>query len=142
MLYDAVDDPGTRTPAALHEAYLAELAAVVEALGVDTVEGGTGLDRATVERIRAGEPADLTLEEAASVLALADGAPGSSDIVWEVRDHLLLGMTSGILDVDTVAAEIDTDLDGTEVQQVLEGRRPMRLETLAALHRYIASKQD
>lgn len=141
MLYDAVDDAGNRSPSAIHGAYVAELAGVVEDLGVDAVEGGTGLDRRTVERLADGEAVDLTLEEAAEVLALADGAPETDDIAWEVRDHLLMGMTTGILDVDTVASELDTDLDGTEVQQVLEGRRQMTLSQLAALHGFIASKQ-
>lgn len=142
MLYDAVDDAGSRSPSAIHGAYVAELAGVVENLGVDAVEGGTGLDRRTVERLADGEAVDLTLEEAAEVLALADGTPDADDIAWEVRDHLLMGMTTGILDVDTVASELDTDLDGTEVQQVLEGRRAMTLSQLAALHGFIASKQS
>lgn len=141
MLYDAVDDAGNRSPSAIHGAYVEELAGVVEDLGVDAVEGGTGLDRGTVERLAGGDAVDLTLGEAAEVLALADGAPDADDIAWEVRDHLLMGMTTGILDVDTVASELETDLDGTEVQQMLEGRRPMTLSQLAALHGFIASKQ-
>lgn len=143
MLYDAVDDAGDRTPEELRAAYLDELAAVVADLGVDTVVGGTGLDRGTVESLETGDDdaADLTLEEATEVLALADGAPDSEDIAWEARDHLLMGMTTGVLNVDTLAAEIDTDLDGKEIQQAIEGRLPMTLTQFAKLHAFIASKQ-
>lgn len=141
MLYDAVDDAGDRTPAALRRAYADELAAVVADQGVESVVEATSLDRQTVEAIAAGDQPPLTLEEAAEVLALPDGAPGADDIAWEARDHLLMGMTTGVLDVDTVAAEIDTEFDGKEVQQVVEGRLPMTLDQYAKLHAFIASRQ-
>lgn len=141
MLYDAVDDAGDRPPEELRRAYVDELAAVVEAVGTDAVVAETELDRQTVESIESGDAVALTVDEAASVLALADGAPAADDIAWEARDHLLMGMTTGVLDVDTVAAEIDSDLDGKEVQQVLEGRLPMTLTQYAKLQGFIASKQ-
>lgn len=141
MLYDAVDDAGDRSPAELRRAYAEELAAVVNDLGVDTVADGTSLNRATVEAIVSGEEPEVTLAEAAEVLALAEDAPDADAIAWEARDHLLMGMTVGVLDVDTVAAEIETDLDGKEVQQAIEGRMPMTLTQYAKLHAFIASRQ-
>jgi hypothetical protein len=54
-------------------------------------------------------------------------------VVAELRDHLLMGMTTAVLDVDTIAATIDADLTGQEVQQTLEGRAAMTLGQLAEI---------
>lgn len=140
MFYDAADEPGSLTPAELRAAYEAELAAVVDAEGVETVATESGLDRETIEAVAAGESPELTLSEAAAVLAVAEGAPDAESIAVEVRDHLLMGMTTAVLDVDTIGAEIDADLSGKEVQQILEGRMPARLDQLAAIHRLIAER--
>jgi hypothetical protein len=141
MLYEAVENPGELTPHALRAAYFEALAAVVTDLGVDTVVGGTGLDRATVEAIEAGQTPGLTVEEAAEVLALADGAPAPEDIAWEARDHLLMGMTTAVVDVDTVARETDTELDGKEVQQAIEGRLPTTLTEFAHIQAFIDGRR-
>ncbi|MFB6220423.1 MAG: DUF5791 family protein [Halolamina sp.] len=141
MLYDAAESPGDRSPAALREAYFAEIAAVVAELGVDTVVGGTGLDRATVAAIDAGETPELTVEEAAEILALKDGAPSPEDIAWEARDHLLMGMTTAVVDVDTVAIETETDLDAKEIQQAIEGRLPTTLAQFAAIQAFIDGRR-
>lgn len=141
MLYDAVEAETEPTTEALRSAYFEELAAVVTELGVDTVVGGTGLDRATVEAIAAGERPELTVEEAAEVLALEDGAPGAEDIAWEARDHVLMGMTTAVVDVDTIAREIDTDLDAKEIQQAIEGRLPTTLEQFAAIQAYVDARR-
>lgn len=141
MLYDAVDDAGDRTPAELRRAYAEELATVVADAGVEHVVEATSLDRQTVESVAAGDRPALTLTEAAEILATPEGTPSADDVAWEARDHLLMGMTTGVLDVDTVAAEVDTDLDGKEIQQVIEGRMPMTLDQYAELHAFIASRQ-
>lgn len=141
MLYDAVEADEEPSPEAFHAAYFEELAAVVAELGVDTVVGGTGLDRATVEAIEAGERPELTVEEAAELLALSDGAPDADDIAWEARDHVLMGMTTAVVDVDTVAREIDVDLDAKEIQQAIEGRLPTTLEQFAAIQAYVDARR-
>lgn len=141
MLYDAAENPGERSPTALRAAYYEELAAVVTDLGVDTVVGGTGLDRATVEAVADGETPELTLEEATEILALAEGAPSAEDIAWEVRDHLLVGMTSAVLDVDTIARESDIELDAKEIQQAIEGRLPTTLAQFAEIQAFIDGRR-
>jgi len=141
MLYDAVENPGDLTPAELRTAYFEALAAVVAEFGVDTVVGGTGLDRETVAAIDAGEEPELTLEEAAEILALEEGAPSAEDIAWEARDHLLMGMTTAVVDVDTVAREIDSDLDGKEIQQAIEGRLPTTLREFARSQAFIDGRR-
>ncbi len=142
MLYDVVESPGSHTPTELCEAYMSEVREVVESNGVKTVAEQSGIDEEKIDAIAAGRTPDLTLEEATSILAVADGTPDAEDIVLEFRDDLLMGMTTGVLDVDTVAANVDLDLSGQEVQQVLEGRNPVTLLQLATLHQYIAERNE
>lgn len=141
MLHEAHESPGAATAADLLDAYAAALRSVVDDRGPAAVANATGLDVATVEAVGNGDAGDLTLTEAAEVLALADEAPDADAIEAEARDHLLLGMTTGILDVDTVAAEIEADLTAKEVQQALEGRTPVTLAQFAAIQSYIESRQ-
>ena len=121
---------------------MAEIRAVVESYGVETVAEESGVDEEEIDAIAAGRTPDLTLDEATAILAVADENPGAEDIVMEFRDDLLMGMTTGVLDVDTVAANVDLDLSGQEVQQVLEGRSSVSLLQLATLHQYIAERNE
>jgi len=141
MLYDAVEDPGSLTADELRAAYEDELRSVVDDLGVTTVAEESGVDEETLGALLAGESVDLTLSEAAAVLAVGDETRTADDVALEVRDHLLMGMTTAVLDVDTIASSVDLDFDGKEVQQALEGRMPMTLGELAALHQYIAERK-
>ncbi|USZ68915.1 DUF5791 family protein [Halorussus salilacus] len=141
MLYDDIEDPESVTPAQLRAEYLAELAAVIDELGVDAVAEESGVDRELVAAVAAGEEPTVELADAAAVLAVDDGTPPEDAILLETRDHLLLGMTTAVLDVDTIAAEMD-DMDGKQVQQKIEGRAPMTLAEYARLHRFIAGRQD
>jgi len=139
MLYDAVDEPGTLSPRQLHDAYEAELRAVIDAHGAETVADETGLSTERLAELADGDSPPLTLSEAASILAI-DTDLDAETIVQEVRDHLLMGMTTGVLDVDTIASNIDLDLSGQEVQQAIEGRIRLRLVELAAIHNYVAGR--
>lgn len=141
MLHDAAEAADERSLAAFRAAYFAEIAGVVADLGVDTVLGGTGLDRATVAAIEEGERPELTIEEAAEVLSLADGAPDAEAIAWEARDHVLMGMATAVVDVDTIAREIEADLDGKEVQQAVEGRLPTTLAQFAEIQAFVDARR-
>jgi hypothetical protein len=142
MLYDALEDPASGTPADVRAAYEAELREVVETLGAERVAAEAGVDAAPMERLRDGDPVpELTLSEAADVLALAPSSPDADAVVAEVRDHLLMGMTTGVLDVDTIASNVDLDLTGQEVQQAIEGRVPMTLDQLARIQWFVESRQ-
>jgi len=143
MLYDEVEDPAGTSPDQLRAEYVAELAAVVDSQGVDAVADESGVDRETVAAI-AADDADGTaiqLSDAAAILAVDSDAPGAEDVLLETRDHLLMGMTTAVLDVDTMAAEIDADLDAKQIQQKIEGRSPMTLGEYATLQHFIASRQ-
>ncbi|GAA0519645.1 hypothetical protein SAMN04488066_10763 [Halorubrum aquaticum] len=110
----------------------------------EVVRDGTGdgpsIDPAIIEAIDDGDAASLTVEEAVSVLAAADGRDADA-MVAELRDHLLMGMATAVLDVDTIAASIDADLTGQEVQQVLEGRAAMTLDQLAEVMAVVETRK-
>jgi hypothetical protein len=141
MLYDDVEDPEATSAAELRADYEAELAAVVETHGADAVAEETGVDRETVAAVADGDGGEIEMADAAKIAALADEAPPADAIVAEIQDTLLMGMTTAVLDVDTIAAEMDADMDGKQIQQKIEGRAPMTLDEYARLNHFIASRQ-
>jgi hypothetical protein len=141
MLYDDIEDPEATSPEELRDEYAADLAAIIEANGVDAVADETSVDRETVAALAEGDAADVQLEDAAAVAALADDAPPKDAVMAEIQDSLLMGMTTAVLDVDTIAAEIDAEMDGKQVHQKVEGRAPMTVAEYATLHHFIASRQ-
>ncbi|RDI71227.1 DUF5791 family protein [Halopelagius longus] len=142
MLYDAADDPASLSTEELREAYEAQIRRAVERVGVETAAERTGVDESDVAAVADGPAPELRLEDAAELAALDGDAPDAETIVLEVRDHLLLGMTTGVLDVDTIASNVDLDLSGQEIQQAIEGRSAMTLHELAAIQRYIEERND
>lgn len=142
-LHDVVDSPGELTPEALLAAHARQLAAVVDAVGADDAAGATDLPADDVAAVAAGDVdavGDLDLEDAAAILALAEGAPDAGTIAAEAREALLVGMTTGVLDVEVVAAEVALDVDPREVQAMLEGRHPATVREYAALQRFVSSR--
>lgn len=141
MLYDVVEDPGSLTPDQLRAEYDAALADAITDTGVDAVVDAVDVEESVVRDLARGESPELTLREAAEILAAAGDVRDAETMVLEIRDQLLMGMTTGVVDVDTIAANIEPDLTGQEVQQALEGRTRMRLDELAAIHQFIAARQ-
>ncbi len=133
MLTDRTVDTEDLTPETLRERYERELAGIVEGSGVAEAAGRTGIGRERLEELVAGESPDLTTEEAAAILALSEGEPTAEIVEAEMQDRLLMGMTTAVLDVDTLAANLEIDLDGKEVQQKVEGRAPTSLGEYAHL---------
>jgi hypothetical protein len=142
MLYDAADDPGAMTPDALRRAYETQLRTVIAAVGAGTAAAESGIDAERIEALEDGPVPGLPVQDAAAILALDGDRPDAESIVLELRDHLLMAMTTGVVDVDTLAANVDLDLSGQEVQQALEGRTAMTLEQLAAIHGFLAARND
>ncbi|MFC6785246.1 DUF5791 family protein [Halobaculum halobium] len=135
MLYDALADPDGATARDLLAAYAAELAAAVDGDDPAAVADETGVDESVAAAMAAGDAdalATVRLADAAAVLERHEGVP-ADDIASEVRDHVMMEMVTAILDVDTIAAEIDADLTGQEVQQALEGRTRLTLGELAEI---------
>lgn len=137
MFYDqrmAVPD----SPESLREEYDRDLTAVVEAHGIDYVADETDVDRARLEALIDENTPGLTLEEAAQILALADGEPDPETIETMACEHLLLGMTTAVLDVDALESKLPIDLDAKEVQQKIERRAPMSFDEFVHLQYAIA----
>jgi len=133
MLHSAADAAADRSPAALEAAYATLLASTLESVGRDRVASETDLDGETLAAIADGDIADLTLAAAAAVLATDDEYPDAEAVVFETRDHLLMGMTTAVLDVDTLAAATPLEYSGQEIQQAIEGRTALSLSALAAI---------
>ncbi|MGQ3328575.1 MULTISPECIES: DUF5791 family protein [Halorubrum] len=100
----------------------------------------TGLDEPTLDAALGGDVAEIRFEDAAAIVALPTDRDGDA-VVAEVRDHLLMGMATAVLDVDSIAAAIDADLTGQEVQQALEGRAAMTLGQLAEIMAVIEQRK-
>ena len=115
------------SPAALRAEYENDLATIVDQRGPAAVAAETDLEQDTLEEIAAGNSTDLTLEEAAQIQALADGEPDPATIVTMALEHLLLGMSTAVLDVEALESQVDLDLEAKEIQQKIESRAPMSL---------------
>ncbi|MFC6975584.1 DUF5791 family protein [Halomicroarcula sp. GCM10025709] len=142
MLRAEFPDAAEQSSAALLAAYESLLTATIETAGVDAVAAQTGLDRDVIEAIADGEAADVTLADAAAVLAIDPDRPDAGAIEAEARDILLMGMTTAVMDVESLASGIDSELDPKEIQQKIEGRYPVTLAEYARLHQYIESQQQ
>lgn len=140
MLYHIADDPASLSPTELRERYERHLVETIEEAGVERAAAETEVDEDVIVALVEGESPELSFEQAAELLALSEEVRDAETVVLETRDDLLLGMTTGVLDVDTIASNIDHDLTGQEVQQALEGRTRMTLDQLAAIHQFIASR--
>ena len=129
---DASGDAGDAASAddllAAFEAMLHDAAATADR---EALTEEAGVSESTARAVVSGDISSVTVTDGAAVLAAADADRDADAVVAEVRDHLLMGMTTAVLDVDAIAARIDADLTGQEVQQALEGRTPMTLGQLA-----------
>lgn len=141
MLRTEFPDAGERSPEALLAAYGSVLAETVASVGADTVVESTELDRETAAAVADGEVASLSLSDAVAVLATDPARPAVDALQAEAQDILLMGMTTAVMDVESLASGIDSQLEPKEIQQKIEGRYPMTLEEYALLHSYIESQQ-
>ncbi|WP_246987183.1 DUF5791 family protein [Halorientalis marina] len=141
MLRDEFETPGQRTPEDLLAAYERVLAETVESIGVDSVAEESGVDRETLVALVDGDSPEVTLEDAAAILATDPDRPDADFIAADARDMLLMGMSIAVLDVDAVESGIDGRMEAKEIQQKMEGRHTMTLAEYAVLHQYIEEKK-
>ena len=139
MLVDEIADPDAVSPADVRAEYFETLAAIVEAVGVDTAAAET-LEESTLESIVAGDQPELTVEEAAELLALSEEYPDAEAIVLEIRDSVMLGMSSAVMDVDAMEAGLPLDIEARDIQQKIEGRQDMTLAEYAHIAHHIATE--
>lgn len=140
MLTGRFPAAGERDPSDLLAAYQDVLAAVIDEQGVEAVVAETELDRDTVNALVEGDAGEVALEDAAAVLALSGDYPDSEAIAAEARDILLMGMTTAVMDVDGVAAELGGDFEPKLIQQKVEGRYPITLGEYARIHHLLEAK--
>jgi hypothetical protein len=138
MFHDAVDDPGGHSTDELYERYEALLIDAIQGVGAAEASERSGVDRETVDSLLAGESPDVTLEDAAALLAL-DVDEDADTIVALDRDAIMMGMTSAVVDVEALARGVDGDLEPRELQAKVEGRFPMTLREFADVHRFLQS---
>ena len=140
MLVDEIADPDAVSPAEVRAEYVATIAAIVEAVGVETAAEETSLDESTLESLVAGEDPRLTMDEATELLALSEEYPDAESLLLEIRDSVMLGMSSAVMDVDAMEAGLPLDLEARDIQQKIEGRQPMTLAEYAHIAHYIATE--
>jgi hypothetical protein len=124
-MFDDVD-PGEHDAASLRDVFETALQTTVETAGFETVQDRTDLDPETITAIADGEGVDLTLTDAAAIIAVEDSRDTDA-LAADARDRLLLAMSSAVLDVDGLARAMDGDVTAKELQQKIEGRYPMTL---------------
>lgn len=141
MLRGEFTSAGEQSPETLRAAYDDHLTTVIDAVGVEPVAERTGLDPDILRAVAAGERPELTLAEAAAVLAADPDRPDADTIAAEARDILLMGMTTAVLDVEALASAVDDELEPKEIQQKVEGRFPVTLDEYALLHSTIEGRE-
>ncbi|MFB6198551.1 MAG: DUF5791 family protein, partial [Halobacteriaceae archaeon] len=94
-------DPTTQTPASLYASYVSALADIVKRNGVESVTEQADIAENRIEKLANGEDPSLTIEEATSLLALHSDQPDPETLRVEIRDDIMLGMSSAVLDVDS-----------------------------------------
>ncbi len=138
MIRGAFPEAGETSPAALEGAYANLLADTLASHD----DADLDVDEERLAAVRSGDVDGLTLEEAAAILALDPDHPDAGTVAAEARDILLMGMTTAVLDVDTLASAIDDALEPKEIQQKIEGRFTIDLSEYALLHHTVAARED
>lgn len=143
MLHE-VGSPADMTADELYAVYRARIREAVESVGTEAAAAETGVAADVLAALVAdGDPVDdaaeLTVEEAGSLLALSGDATGE-EIAALAREALLIGMSNAVVDVDALAARLDGDLEPREIQSKVEGRFPMTLREFARIRAHLGSE--
>ena len=141
MIQNSVADPAAHSVEELRTGYEDRLRETIDAVGAGTVADEAAVARSTVDAIAAGEAVDLTLEEAAAILGVEAETPDAEAIRAEALDALMMGMSTAVVDVETLSSDLDAELEPKEIQQMIEGRFPVSLAEYAAIHRAIESRR-
>lgn len=141
MLQNAADDPGERSPEDLRARYEDVLRETIETVGPSEVADRSGVPRDTIDALAAGESPEVTLEEAAAILAAHPDNPDADAIAAEVRDDLMMGLSIAVLDVEAVESGINGQIEAKEIQQKIEGRFPMTLAEYALIHGFVEGRK-
>ena len=143
MFYDNRTDGSHTSVDALRDQYEDDLRAAIEDVGIDRAVEETGIDRERLATLleESLQDADPSLSEAAAIQSLAPGTPGADEIVDLAGDHLLLGMSNAILDVDGLDRRLDIDLGPKTIQRKIERRESMTFDEFVRFQHVIAREQ-
>jgi len=139
MLTDPVDAEA-ETPASLFNAYRTALESILDGRDVETAAEKTDVDTETLATVQQQDAESVTLEDATEILALPADSLDAEARRLELRDHIMLLMSSAVMDVEALETGLGGALDARELQQKIEGRSPMTLEEYARIHHYLASE--
>ena len=70
-------------------------------------------------------------------MAVGGERGASESIRQEARDHLLLRMSSAVVDVDALATALDGEFGPRDYQQMIEGELSMPLAEYARIYLYV-----
>lgn len=128
------------SPSELADRYRGALRDSLAGTDLSSASERTGLPVERLEAVTAGGAPDqpLTLAEAAAIVSLSDDSTTQDDVLGEVRDVLLLEMSTAVVDVDTVTRELEGPTDAATIQRKIEGRESMTLDEYAAIRLAIA----
>lgn len=130
-----VSEAARTDPDRLAAAFLAELDSIATA-NPDSLP----VDCQTA--LASNDPAAITLAQAANILAIDDDRLDDRAIEAELRDRLLIGMSTAVLDVDRLATQIALDRSPKELQQRIEGRESLSLLEYAHIRSAIAARTE
>lgn len=136
MLVDPVD-ADVAGPEELLARYETELADAARKAGLEAAADAADV---AADRLESVDGTEVSLEEAAAVLGLAEDRDPEA-LLAEVRDDVMLAMSTAVLDVDAVARGLEAELSAREIQAKIEGRLEMSLREYARVRHYIASQQ-
>ncbi|MFB6153917.1 MAG: DUF5791 family protein [Halodesulfurarchaeum sp.] len=140
MLMADIDDPDTLSASELHRRMVNTLSRTVRDVGVAEAARETDIAEARLEDLSGADP-PLSLSEAGAILALSSDLPDGDIAARDLRDRLLLAMSAAIVDVDTLAAGLDGELSARDIQQKIEGRRPMTLKEFAEIYQFVEARR-
>lgn len=141
MLRGQFESAATQSPAELRNAYDRLLGETIGRVGVDRIGATTGIGTDLLSALANGESPEITVETAATILGADETRPDADTIEAEARELLLMGMSTAVLDVETLASRMDAAFEPKEIQQKIEGRHPMTLAEYAQLHSHIEGEK-
>jgi hypothetical protein len=121
------------------------LGSIVQSAGPAQVVAATGLDLKQAEVIGAlpaGETAvldELSLREAAEIIAVTSSFSAAA-VRGRIRDHLLVQMSRGPVDVETVAEQYGF-ADSTSLRAKIEGEKPFSVREYVRLRVALRSSE-
>lgn len=136
MLTEPIE-PADAGPDEIRDRYVDALADVLREVGWDNVAKTAEIESDRLDAIEAGDADDVTLADATAVLAL-DAKTDAEALLAAARETVLLEMSTAVVDVETLAADLDGELSPQEVHAAVEGRLPLSLEQYARIRYRLA----